>query len=90
MAFIEEKDYSPVCVPFYVSENLSKITQQVSALSNWLVFLTFLIAKAISGNRNEMSETDFKLKIGTQSCFFVKVCGLDKKKKSELGVWIGN
>ena len=37
-----------------------------------------------------MSETDFKLKIGTQSWFFVKVCGLDKKKKSELGVWIGN
>ena len=28
-----------------------------------------------------MSETDFKLKIGTQSWFFVKVCGLDKKKK---------
>ena len=47
MAFIEEKDYFPVYFPFYVSENLSRITQQVSSLSNCLVFLMFLIAKAI-------------------------------------------
>ena len=33
-----------------------------------------------------MAEADFKLEIGTQSWFSIKVCGLDKKKKkSELG-----